>query len=85
MSQYLDVEICGYYLSLVLYWQKRLDAAFIERPQITPLYLALFLAEPINAEDGRCQAYLLGKFGNAASAVYSRIASAGRLSGIDLI
>ena len=86
MSQCLDVEI---FADIICPWcyigKKRLDAAFIERPQITPRYIwRCFLLNPSMPEDGMSrQAYLLGKFGNAASAVYSRIASAGRQSGID--
>ena len=65
--------------------KKRLDAAFMERPQITPRYIwRCFLLNPSMPEEGMSrQAYLVGKFGNAASAVYSRIASAGRQSGIN--
>ena len=86
MTQCLDVEI---YADIICPWcyigKKRLDAAFMERPQITPRYIwRCFLLNPSMPEDGMSrQAYLMGKFGNAASAVYSRIASAGRHSGID--
>ena len=86
MTQYLDVEI---YADIICPWcyigKKRLDAAFIKRPQITPRYIwRCFLLNPSMPEDGMSrQAYLMGKFGNAANAVYSRIASAGRQSGID--
>ncbi len=86
MNQRLDVEI---YADIICPWcyigKKRLDAAFIERPQITPRYIwRCFLLNPSMPEDGMSrQAYLLGKFGNSASAVYSRIASAGRESGIN--
>ena len=86
MTQCLDVEI---YADIICPWcyigKKRLDAAFIERPQITPRYIwRCFLLNPSMPEDGMSrQAYLVGKFGNAASAVYSRIASAGRQSGIN--
>ena len=86
MTQYLDVEI---YADIICPWcyigKKRLDAAFIKRPQITPRYIwRCFFLNPSMPEDGMSrQAYLTGKFGNAASAVYSRIASAGHQSGID--
>ena len=86
MTQYLDVEI---YADIICPWcyigKKRLDAAFTERPQITPRYIwRCFLLNPSMPEDGMSrQAYLMGKFGNAARAVYSRIASAGCQSGID--
>ena len=86
MSQCLDVEI---FADIICPWcyigKKRLDAAFTERPQITPRYIwRCFLLNPSMPEDGMSrQAYLMGKFGNAANAVYSRIASAGRQSGID--
>ena len=86
MTQCLDVEI---YADIICPWcyigKKRLDAAFMERPQITPRYIwRCFLLNPSMPEDGMSrQAYLVGKFGNAANAVYSRIASAGRQSGIN--
>ena len=86
MTQYLDVEI---YADIICPWcyigKKRLDAAFLQRPQIVPRYIwRCFLLNPSMPEDGMSrQAYVTGKFGNAASAVYSRIASAGRQSGID--
>ena len=86
MNQYLDVEI---YADIICPWcyigKKRLDAAFKERPLITPRYIwRCFLLNPSMPEDGmNRQAYLIGKFGNEASSVYSRISSAGRQSGID--
>ncbi len=86
MTQYLDVEI---YADIICPWcyigKKRLDAAFDERPQITPRFIwRCFLLNPSMPENGMSrQAYLMGKFGNAASSVYRRIASAGRQSGID--
>ena len=86
MTQCLDVEI---YADIICPWcyigKKRLDAAFMKRPQITPRYIwRCFLLNPSMPEEGMSrQAYLVGKFGNAASAVYSRIASAGRQSGIN--
>ena len=86
MTQYLDVEI---YADIVCPWcyigKKRLEAAFIERPHIAPRYIwRCFLLNPSMPEDGMSrQAYLMGKFGNGASTVYSRIAIAGRQSGID--
>ena len=86
MTQYLDVEI---YADIICPWcyigKKRLDAAFIERPKITARYIwRCFLLNPSMPEDGMSrQAYLMGKFGKAANAVYGRIASAGRQSGID--
>ncbi len=86
MTHRLDVEI---YADIICPWcyigKKRLDAAFAERPQITPRYIwRCFLLNPSMPKDGMSrQAYLMGKFGNSASAVYNRIASAGRQSGID--
>ena len=86
MTQYLDVEI---YADIICPWcyigKKRLDAAFMERPQITPRYIwRCFLLNPSMPEDGMSrQNYLMCKFGNSANAVYGRIARAGRQSGID--
>jgi predicted DsbA family dithiol-disulfide isomerase len=86
MTHRLDVEI---YADIICPWcyigKKRLDAAFAERPQITPRYIwRCFLLNPSMPKDGMSrQAYLMGKFGNSASSVYNRIASAGRQSGID--
>ncbi len=86
MTQYLDVEI---YADIICPWcyigKKRLEAAFLERPQITPRFIwRCFLLNPSMPEGGMSrQAYLMGKFGNTASTVYSRIASAGRQSGIN--
>tara|TARA_B100001057_G_C22595799_1_gene850786 strand:- start:64 stop:744 length:681 start_codon:yes stop_codon:yes gene_type:complete len=86
MTQYLDVEI---YADIICPWcyigKKRLDAAFIERPRIIPRYIwRCFLLNPSMPEAGMSrQSYLMGKFGNSASAVYRRIASAGRQSGIN--
>jgi predicted DsbA family dithiol-disulfide isomerase len=86
MTQCLDVEI---FADIICPWcyigKKRLDAAFMERPQITPRYIwRCFLLNPSMPEEGMSrQAYLVGKFGNAATAVYSRIASAGHQSGIN--
>ena len=62
MSQCLDVEI---FADIICPWcyigKKRLDAAFIERPQITPRYIwRCFLLNPSMPEDGMSrQAYLL--------------------------
>jgi predicted DsbA family dithiol-disulfide isomerase len=86
VTQRLDVEI---YADIICPWcyigKKRLDAAFAKRPQITPRYIwRCFLLNPSMPEDGMSrQAYLMGKFGNSANAVYSRIANAGHQSGID--
>ena len=86
MSQtQIDVEI---YADIICPWcyigKQRLDAAFAARPQVTPRYIwRCFLLNPSMPEDGMDrQAYLLGKFGHAASAVYGRIAAAGIDSGI---
>ncbi len=86
MSQtQIDVEI---YADIICPWcyigKHRLDAAFAARPQVTPRYIwRCFLLNPSMPEDGMDrQAYLLGKFGHAANAVYGRIAAAGLDSGI---
>ena len=86
MSQtQIDVEI---YADIICPWcyigKQRLDAAFAARPQVTPRYIwRCFLLNPSMPENGMDrQAYLLGKFGHAASAVYGRIAAAGIDSGI---
>ena len=86
MSQtQIDVEI---YADIICPWcyigKQRLDAAFAARPQVTPRYIwRCFLLNPSMPEDGMDrQAYLLGKFGPAANAVYGRIAAAGLDSGI---
>lgn len=86
MTQFVDVEI---YADIICPWcyigKKRLDAAFKARPQVTPRYIwRCFLLNPSMPEDGMDRgAYLLGKFGNAAPAVYGRIAGAGLESGIN--
>ena len=86
MNKRLSIEI---YADIVCPWcyigKKRLDAAFVERPHITPHYIwRCFLLNPSMPKDGKNrQAYLLGKFGNSASVVYDKIAKAGRQSGID--
>ena len=81
MSQtQINVEI---YADIICPWcyigRHRLDAAFAARPQVTPRYIwRCFLLNPSMSENGMDrQAYLLGKFGHAASAVYGRIAAAG--------
>jgi len=85
MRKVIDVEI---YADIICPWcyigKKRLDDAFAARPAITPRYIwRCFLLNPSMPEDGMDrQAYLRGKFGNAASAVYGRIAAAGLDSGI---
>ena len=86
MSQtQIDVEI---YADIICPWcyigKQRLDAAFAARPQVTPRYIwRCFLLNPSMPENGMDrQAYLLGKFGHAASAVYGRIAAAGIDSGL---
>ena len=86
MSQtQIDVEI---YADIICPWcyigKQRLDAAFAARPQVTPRYIwRCFLLNPSMPENGMDrQAYLLGKFGHAASAIYGRIAAAGIDSGI---
>ena len=86
MSQtQIDVEI---YADIICPWcyigKQLLDAAFAARPQVTPRYIwRCFLLNPSMPENGMDrQAYLLGKFGHAASAVYGRIAAAGIDSGI---
>ena len=84
MRKVVDVEI---YADIICPWcyigKKRLDDAFAARPAITPRYIwRCFLLNPSMPEDGMDrQAYLRGKFGNAASAVYGRIAAAGLDSG----
>jgi predicted DsbA family dithiol-disulfide isomerase len=81
----IDVEI---YADIICPWcyigKQRLEAAFAARPQVTPRYIwRCFLLNPSMPEDGMDrQAYLLGKFGPAANAVYGRIAAAGLDSGI---
>jgi predicted DsbA family dithiol-disulfide isomerase len=85
MTTVIDVEI---YADIICPWcyigKKRLAAAFAARPSLTPRYIwRCFLLNPSMPEDGMDrQAYLLGKFGNAANAVYGRIAAAGLDSGI---
>ena len=85
MTQYVDVEI---YADIICPWcyigKKRLDAAFAARPHVTPRYIwRCFLLNPAMPSVGMDrQAYLIGKFGNAAKAVYGRIADAGLESGI---
>ena len=80
MTQYVDVEI---YADIICPWcyigKKRLDAAFEARPHVTPRYIwRCFLLNPTMPSAGMDrQAYLIGKFGNAAKAVYGRIADAG--------
>ena len=86
MTQVVDVEI---YADIICPWcyigKKRLDAAFAERSKIIPRYIwRCFLLNPsMPAEGMDRQAYVMGKFGNAADAVYSKIAAAGLESGID--
>ena len=86
MTQSVDVEI---YADIICPWcyigKKRLDAAFAARPHVTPRYIwRCFLLNPTMPPAGiDRQAYLVGKFGNAAKAVYGRIAEAGLGSGID--
>ncbi|MGB0584464.1 MAG: DsbA family protein, partial [Candidatus Puniceispirillaceae bacterium] len=83
--QSVDVEI---YADIICPWcyigKKRLDAAFAARPHVTPRYIwRCFLLNPTMPSTGMDrQAYLIGKFGNAAKAVYGRIADAGLESGI---
>jgi predicted DsbA family dithiol-disulfide isomerase len=85
MTTVIDVEI---YADIICPWcyigKKHLAAAFAARPSLTPRYIwRCFLLNPSMPEDGMDrQAYLLGKFGNAANAVYGRIAAAGLDSGI---
>jgi predicted DsbA family dithiol-disulfide isomerase len=85
MTQSVDVEI---YADIICPWcyigKKRLDAAFAARPHVTPRYIwRCFLLNPTMPPAGMDrQAYLIGKFGNAAKAVYGRIADAGLESGI---
>ena len=85
MTQSFDVEI---YADIICPWcyigKKRLDAAFAARPHVTPHYVwRCFLLNPTMPSSGiDRQAYLIGKFGNAAKAVYARIADAGLESGI---
>ena len=85
MTQYVDVEI---YADIICPWcyigKKRLDAAFAARPHLTPNYIwRCFLLNPTMPPAGMDrQAYLVGKFGNAAKAVYGRIADAGLERGI---
>ena len=86
MTQYVDVEI---YADIICPWcyicKKRLDSAFAARPHVTPRYIwRCFLLNPTMPPDGMDrQAYLIGKFGNAAKAVYGRIVDAGLESGIE--
>ena len=86
MTQSVDVEI---YADIICPWcyigKKRLDAAFAARPHVTPRYIwRCFLLNPTMPPAGiDRQAYLVGKFGNAAKAVYGRITEAGLESGID--
>ena len=86
MTQSVDVEI---YADIICPWcyigKKRLDAAFAARPHVTPRYIwRCFLLNPTMPPAGiDRQAYLIGKFGNAAKAVYGRIAEACLESGID--
>ena len=85
MAQSVDVEI---YADIICPWcyigKKRLDAAFAARPHVTPRYIwRCFLLNPTMPPAGMDrQAYLIGKFGNAAKAVYGRITGAGLESGI---
>ena len=85
MTQVVDVEI---YADIICPWcyigKKRLNAAFAERPQIIPRYIwRCFLLNPSMPSEGmNRQDYIMGKFGNAANEVYSRIAAAGQESGI---
>ena len=85
MTQYVDVEI---YADIICPWcyigKKRLDAAFAARPHVTPHYIwRCFLLNPTMPSAGMDrQVYLIGKFGNAAKAVYGRINDAGLESGI---
>ena len=85
MTQSVDVEI---YADIICPWcyigKKRLDAAFAARPHVTPRYIwRCFMLNPTMPSTGMDrQAYLIGKFGNAAKAVYGRIADAGLESGI---
>ena len=78
--QSVDVEI---YADIICPWcyigKKRLDAAFATRPHVTPRFVwRCFLLNPTMPPAGiDRQAYLVGKFGNAAKAVYGRIADAG--------
>ena len=85
MTQSVDVEI---YADIICPWcyigKKRLDAAFAARPHVTPRYIwRCFLLNPTMPSTGMDrQAYLIGKFGNAAKAVYGHIADAGLESDI---
>jgi predicted DsbA family dithiol-disulfide isomerase len=85
MTKIVEVEI---YADIICPWcfigKKRLDAAFAERPGVSPRFVwRCFLLNPSMPEEGMDrQAYLHGKFGNAANAVYGRIAAAGLDSGI---
>ena len=85
MTQYVDVEI---YADIICPWcyigKKRLDAAFAARPHVTPRYIwrCFFLNPAMPSAGMDRQAYLIGKFGNAAKAVYGRITDAGLESGI---
>ena len=86
MAKVIDVEI---YSDIICPWcyigKKRLDAAFAQRPKIIPRYIwRCFLLNPSMPEEGMDRkAYIMGKFGNNANAVYNRIAAAGHESGIN--
>ena len=86
MTQVVDVEI---YSDIICPWcyigKKRLDAAFAQRPKIIPRYIwRCFLLNPSMPVEGMDrQTYLMGKFGNNAKAIYTRIAAAGHESGIN--
>ncbi len=84
-KQIIDVEI---YADIICPWcyigKKRLDAAFAARPNVTPRFIwRCFMLNSTMPDYGMDrQAYLVGKFGDAASSVYGRIAEAGLDSGI---
>lgn len=84
-TRILTVEI---YADIICPWcyigKRRLEAAFAERPDVTPSYRwRAFLLNPTMPREGMDRgAYLGAKFGHSAAAVYGRIATAGLDSGI---
>ncbi len=86
MTLVIDVEI---YADIICPWcyigKKRLDSAFAARSKIIPRYIwRCFLLNPSMPPEGiDRQAYMMGKFGNDANSVYSKISAAGHESGIN--
>jgi len=86
MQKIINVEI---YADIICPWcfigKKRLDKAFLMRPNITPRYIwRCFLLNPRMPRVGMDrQDYLNGKFGHEKKTIYSQIAAAGIESGIN--